>query len=375
MKYVLTCPYNTTQIAKKELEILWYKATITSQTSLHFDGDDATIARVNLNSRIGNKLFLQLAIGRVQNFEDLFWVVSSVDRAKFITPGQSILINALSKMNALTSVPAIQWMTKKAITKKLLGNDERREENNELQAVDVMITLDRDTCYVLLNTTGESLHERGYRQHAGEAPIKENLAAALILSSGRKFSTPLVDPFCGAWTIAIEAALIAKNIAPWLIRPFAFHGFERYAPSHYVEAKATAEAKVMLNKQHTIIGHDIDPTMIEISKDNAKNAWLADHIQFSTRDFVTSPIVPELPADKPQRSLLTNPPYGERMQLAEIMPLYQRLLSLFEDNKHVNGGFITNAPAVPQLYQPSYWKETKYYNGPIECTFYKIARL
>ncbi len=89
-------------------------------------------------------------------------------------------------------------MTKKAITKKLLGNDERREENNELQAVDVMITLDRDTCYVLLNTTGESLHERGYRQHAGEAPIKENLAAALILSSGRKFSTPLVDPFCGA---------------------------------------------------------------------------------------------------------------------------------------------------------------------------------
>jgi 23S rRNA G2445 N2-methylase RlmL len=229
MKYILTCPFGTTQIAKKELSILWYKATITSQTSLEFDWDEAAIARVNINSRIGNKLFLILASWTAKDFESLFGVVSSVDRSKYIAPKQPVLTDALTRHSLLTSVPTIQWITKKAITKKLTGSDERREEDNTLQAIDIMITLDRDLCYVLLNTTWESLHERGYRQHAGVAPLKENLAAAFVLSSGRKFSTPLVDPFCGAGTICIEAALIAKNIAPGMNRWFAFHGFSEFS--------------------------------------------------------------------------------------------------------------------------------------------------
>lgn len=134
-----------------------------------------------------------------------------------------------------------------------------------------------------------------------------------------------------------------------------------------------AEDKIMLDREHTIIGYDIDPTMIEIAKDNAKNAGVEKYIQFSVRDFLQTPIQPE--QYNKQRSLLTNPPYGERLQVAESMRLYSRLLSIYEDSPDVNGGFITNAPDVHTLYNYRMWKETRYFNGPIECTFYKIARL
>lgn len=283
---------------------------------------------------------------------------------------------------------------KKAITKKLLGSDERRDEDSTLQAIDIMITLDRDSCFVLLNTTGESLHERGYRHHAGVAPLKENLAAAFVLSSGRKFSTPLVDPFCGAWTICIEAALIAKNIAPWMNRWFAFHGFEWYPNSHFKDAMAVAEAKIMTDKKHTIIGHDIDPVMIDIARKNARNAWVEEYIDFSVRDFMTSPVTPDfnvIASEAKQSnewqnnemikwqdnrfSIVTNPPYGERMNLADSMMLYRRLLDLYQDNENINGWFISNAPDVETLFDYRLWKHSKFYNGPLECSFYKIARL
>jgi len=124
-------------------------------------------------------------------------------------------IHANSKQSTLTSIPTLQSITKKAIANKLLGSDAKRwDEDTTIEPIHISINITQQNCSVLLDTTGDSLHNRGYRQYAGAAPLKENLAAALVLASGRKFSTPLVDPFCGAGTIAIEAALIAKNMAP-----------------------------------------------------------------------------------------------------------------------------------------------------------------
>ncbi len=375
MKYILTCPYNATQIAKKELAILWYKATILSQNTLSFEWDESAIARVNLHSRVGNKLFLVLTNWPGSTFEELFSTISTVDWNKYIIINQPVLTSALVRNSLITSIPSIQGITKKAVTKKLTWNDDRWEEDSNLQAVDILITIDKDIASVLINTTWESLHERWYRKHAWEAPLKENLAAALILSSGWKFSTPLVDPFCGAWTIAIEAALIAKNIAPWFNRWFAFHGFDRYPNSHFKEAVTIAEAQVMTSKEHTIIGHDINPTMIEISKDNAKNAWVGSYIEFSQRDFMQTSVTPEKISESWKFSIVTNPPYWERLQLAESMNLYKRLVTLYENNQNINGWFISNAPDIRTVYKRDERKETTYYNGPLECRFYKIARL
>ena len=375
MQYILTCPFNTTQIAKKELEILWYKATITSQSTLSFEWDETTIARVNINSRVGSKLYIVLGTWRADDFEELFTIVSSVNRSFYITTGQRILTSAISRQSKLTSTPAIQSITKKAIVQKLSGAD-RRAEDEEKQAIDILITIDRGVCFVLLNTTGEWLHQRWYRQHAGAAPLKENLAAALVLSSGWKFSTPFVDPFCGAGTIVIEAALFAKNIAPWLIRNkyvwYAFLWFDRFDKKLYDAELQLAEQKVMLDKEHTIIGYDIDPTMIDISKDNAKNAWVDAYIQFAQKDFLQSE---NNVYTKEKYTIITNPPYGERMKITESITLYRELVSVFENNTTINGWFISNAPDVIDLYDWHLWKETKYFNWPLECVFYKISRL
>lgn len=127
-------------------------------------------------------------------------------------------------------------------------------------------------CSILLNTTGESLHKRGYKKATGEAPINEALAAGLLLLSGRKFSEPLYDFFCGSGTIVIEAALLAKNIAPGMFRKFAFQGFARYDQTTFDKEFESAKNKMMLTKEHSIIASDIDPTMISIAQENAKHA-------------------------------------------------------------------------------------------------------
>lgn len=172
----------------------------------------------------------------------------------------------------LTSIPAVQAMGKKAISKKLTGNDERWEEDETKVPLEVMLSLSNNALQILLNTTGESLHRRGYRTHTGEAPLKENLAAALVLSAGWKFRDPLYDITCGAGTIVIEAAMIAKNIAPGLKRGFAFESFGWYDPAYLNREIEAAEKAIITDKEHTIIGSDIDKTLIAIAKENAANA-------------------------------------------------------------------------------------------------------
>lgn len=374
MQYILTCPFNTTQMAKKELEILWYPATITSQTSLEFQGDQTAIPRVNIHSRVWNKLFLVLAKWRTSNFEDLFAVVKGIDWGKYILKWQPITIQANTKQSVLTSLPSIQSITKKAVTQKLTWTSEWwREEDQNIWPVYIQIIINRDFCFVLLNTSWDSLHNRWYRQHAGSAPLKENLAAALMVSSGWKFNTPFIDPFCWSGSLPIETALFAKNIAPWVIRSryqwWAFQNFARLDKKEYDQQLEQAKEKIMTEKEHTIIGYDIDPTMIEIAKDNAKNAWVEKYIHFENKDFMDT----DIPNKK--STILTNPPYGERMSLVEGNRIYEKLVWFFQNNSEVNWWFITNAPDVQAFYNPKLWKETKIFNGPLECVFYKIARL
>jgi putative N6-adenine-specific DNA methylase len=419
MKFILTCPYNTTQIAKKELEILWYKAIIVSSTSLSFEGDADAIARVNLWSRVGNKLFLEVVGGPARTFDELFEIIVHSDRSQYIAPGTPITVDAVTKRHPLTSVPAIQGIGKKAITRQLTGasaTDEHivREESAAITPIEVVIHLEGTqpssnsratykthatyTSSILINTTWPAMHNRGYRAQTGDAPIKENLAAALVLMSGWKFSTPLIDPFCGSGTIPIEAALIAKNIAPGLARMrnawpsewsselpttwFAFQWWSRYDQTLASTAMTDADAKIMLSKTHTIIGYDNDAQMISSAQNNAKLAGVWDFIRFSRKEFPGSmqsllihDVNDETAAlDTERLAIVTNPPYGERMQAADLKQVYTDLIDLYQTHPEWNGWFITSAPAN-ELIIENMRKDTAVYNGPIECWFYKIARL
>lgn len=141
------------------------------------------MAKINLRSRIANKVYIVLGTGIAPTFERLFEVVHRVDWSRYVIAKQPFIVNARSSNSLLTSLPSIQSMGKKAISKKLMGNDEWREEDEALPALDITLSIDNNNLHILLNTTGDSLHRRGYRTHTGEAPLKENLAAALILSA------------------------------------------------------------------------------------------------------------------------------------------------------------------------------------------------
>ncbi len=192
-------------------------------------------------------------------------------------------------------------------------------------------------CSILLNTTGESLHKRGYKTFTGDAPINEALAAGLLLLSGRKFSEPLYDFFCGSGTIAIEAALLAKNIAPGSFRRFAFQQFARYDQTLFDKELERAKQKVMLQKQHTIIASDIDPEMIRIAEENAKIAGVSDYITFETKDI--KDYLDGTPLDG---CLVSNPPYGRRLNVFDTEQLYHSITELFVRHTKLHGGIITS---------------------------------
>lgn len=191
-----------------------------------------------------------------------------------------------------------------------MGGDDYWKENEHSHPIEVFLLLVNDELRVLINTSGDALHKRGYRSQAGEAPLKESLAAALVLFSGWRFRTPLYDPLCGSGTLLIEAAMIARNIAPGLQREFDYLYFPWYELSCH--EKAIKEARVMIyDKSYQIFGSDEDPQMIEIACQNASRAGVLDTISFRQADMREVSYMPG-------SHMITNPPYGKRLSSEDL---------------------------------------------------------
>lgn len=361
MQLVISCPGGCAPLLKSELKTLGYNLSqVLSPSTLQLEADESAIAKINLRSRIANKVYLVLAQWISPTFERLFDIVHRVDRKMYIAEKTPVTVNARSNNSLLTSLPSVQSMGKKSISKKLTGNDERREEDPSIEPIEILLSLENNNLQVLLNTTGTSLHRRGYRTHTGEAPLKENLAAALVMTTWRKFRDPFIDLMCGAGTLPIEAAMIAKNIAPGLKRNFAFENFARYSKDLLAHEKEKAMNDIITTKDHLIKWFDIDATMIAIAKENALNAWVSEYIEFSVSDALHYK-----PGDTPH-CFISNPPYGERMQPANLAGLYAFFDGLFIQPS-VYGGIVTSYER-----QPRWDRDPKtFYNGPDKVTFRK----
>lgn len=367
MKFALSCASGLESLVKKELQIAGYSSTRGLPTLVRFDGDQSAIVKLNLRSRVSNKLYIELASGQTHDFDALFALVHAIDRAKYIDCNP-IIVTAITRKSKLSSGPTIQSIGKKAIIKKILigSSATRVEEDASLPPIEIVLHIQDNECLVLLNTTGDALHKRAYRQATGEAPINEALAAGIVLLSGWKFAEPLYDVFCGSGTIAIEAAMIAKNIAPGLMRSFAFEHWKRYDPSILAQEKQLAKAKMMLDKEHTIIASDIDPKMIEIAKANAKNAGVDHYIQFAVKDmkdYITQPAM--------QGCLVSNPPYGLRMTAYDLIALYRTIRQIFHSHADLRGGIITTYADFIDLKDAAHRKKTSLYTGGEQCRLYK----
>jgi len=216
-KYILSTIAWVESIAKKEIERQGWKIIEVNDRSVEFEGDSKTMVRVNLWSRVGNKVYQVLEeSGRIDDFDKLYDLVSKIDFKKYFHHDYPIIVKAKSINSKLTATPSIQKIVKKAIIDSITDKSgDKVIEDRELEKFEIMVVIINDKAKILLNTSGEALHKRWYRTETWDAPIKESLAAALVLLSGWRFKQNFYDIFCGSGTIAIEAAMIAKNIAPW----------------------------------------------------------------------------------------------------------------------------------------------------------------
>lgn len=369
MDFVISCNSWVESLLKKELLDLDIQVDKVDDRLVFFSWDESVIPEVNLWSRIWNKVYLIIAKSKVESFDDLFEFVYAQDWQFFVNKGQPVTVLANSIKSKLSSIPTIQAIWKKSIVKKLLnGRDGLLEEDKRKDVIEITLTINEDECYILLNTSWTWLHHRGYKKHSYEAPIKENLAASIVKLSWWKFGQDFHDFFCGSGSVAIEAALIAKNIAPWLYREFDFQSFKWLNQSLYTNAVYLAKEKIK-NKKIKIFWSDINPVAIHVAKQNAKEAWLDWEISFEIKDFYKQD-----PKNFSNICFVSNPPYGLRLKFEDLNELHTKIADFYENSKKISWWIITGYEDYINIINKKHWEFRKLFNGWEKVYFYKFNR-
>lgn len=365
MKFVLTTIAWVESIAKKEIEKQWWIIEETTDRLVTFSGGIELMPRVNIWSRVGNKLYMHLAEqDNVVDFDTLFELVSSVNWKKYFKKDYPIVVNSSSTRSELFSARTMQSIWKKAIVKKLVWENKVAKEDENLEKMEILILIIDNKVRVLLNTSWNALHMRWYRIQAWEAPIKESLAAALVLLADWRFKDAFYDPFCGSWTIAIEALMIAKNIAPWLKRAFAYEKLWLIDWEISENERALARTKTY-DWEYRIYASDIDPQMVELAKENAQRAWIAWQINFEVKDFK------EYLGTEISWTLVSNPPYWDRLKDENLKSMYNSIDKLFRLNPNLWGWIISSFMEFDGLIKAEDYKKRKLYNGWEKCYFWR----
>ncbi len=360
--YVLTCELGLEALVKKEVQKLGYEITEVLDKAIYFRGDESAIACMNLWSRFWNRVYLELlSEENISDFDSYFDAIATINWEKYVSDGFVLHLKAKSLKSQLSSEPSLQSLAKKSIIKKIEQSRDFFESENQ-GTLEIQILLQNDRLKVLLNTSGAWLFKRGYKSQSVEAPLKENLAAAIVALSHWKYSENFYDPFCWSWTIAIEAALIARNIAPGKFRSFAFMDFDFYSPKYYREALASAKAWEY-EKKYFIYASDIEEENLDIAAENARNAGVDDTIEFLHADYK------DVFKKYKVWHIVSNPPYGLRLEQDDIDDIHFSLAKFFAFGKY-SGGIITSYPDFETLSKAQF-KKRKLYNGWELCYFYK----
>jgi len=366
MKFLITCSAWLEKITKQEVVKQWWNIELVKDRLIFFSWNINLIPKVNLYSRTWNKVYIVLwEWWNIDNFDKLYNLINKISWDKYIQKDHPIKVKATSIKSTLTSTPAIQKITKKSIIDKYSNNSWKTVfENNLLDEQEILTFLIDDNCYILLNTSWETLYKRWYKTQTWEAPIKESLAAWLILLSNWNFNETFYDFTCWSWTICIEALMIAKNIAPWLNRKFAFEK-RNFIPSNLlIEEKEIAKSKIYNNKKYNIYGSDIDETIIKIAKQNAKNAWLENEIIFEKKDLIDYKSLPL------SWLLISNPPYWLRLDNYNLDEIYKNIWLILKKNSNLRWWVITSYNNFTNLVTWLKLKNKKLYNWNEMCYFY-----
>lgn len=353
---------------KREIEALGYKIIKSEDGKITFSGDERAIVRANLWLRCADRVQIKMAEFEALEFEDLFQQVKAIAWEEWIPPDGKFIVNGSSVKSKLSSVPACQSVAEKAIVEKLketYGID-YFEKSGALY--DIKITLLKNRVTVTLDTTGPSLHKRGYRQNAVVAPIKETLASAMINLSFWRAGRILVDPCCGSGTIPIEAAMMARNIAPGISREFASEEWEAIPQKLWKEERKKAYEATDWDTALEIYAYDIDKKAIAAAEENAAEAGVLDDIVFKVADGGTLNA-----GGKEGGIIITNPPYGERIgDRKSIDKLYSGFCGFLKENPTWSMFAITPDKTIEEkVFGRPADRRRKLFNGRLEVCYYQ----
>lgn len=352
-------------VVAKELQSLGYQ-TRTENGRVFFEGDQSDIVKTNLWLRTADRIKILLTEFKATSFEELYDQVYDYSWATLLPVDAQFPVKGRSVRSKLHSEPDVQSITKKAIVDKMIDQYHRRgflPETGSYYPLDVHIY--KDVVRLSLDTTGDSLFKRGYRVEHGGAPLKENFAAGLLRLTPYDGSHPIIDPMTGSGTLAIEAALIAKNIAPGSWRKFAFDNFDWFDQEAHNLALEEAKTKVK-TLEAPIWASDIDQSILEVAKLNAHNAGVLQDIRFkqvAVKDFAT---------DLENGIIIANPPYGKRLKDKESAnKLYEEMGNVFRPMTSFNQYYLTAAPEFEKYFGRKATKKRKLFNGNLRVDFYQ----
>ena len=365
---VATCLFGLEHLLGEEIEALGYERLETIDGRVTFFGDAEAVALSNVFLRYAERVFIKLGSFGASTFEELFEGTRALPWHNFIGKTDAFPVKGHSIKSALTSIPDCQRIVKKAVVRSM---EEKYgisyfEETGVKYQIEFFILKDKAT--LMIDTSGLPLHKRGYRRDSNDAPIRETLAAAIAKTARPREDVLLWDPMCGSGTIAIEAAMLMKNIAPGVRRSFAAEKFPFIDGKIWKNAREEARDNEISTK-FECFASDIDKNAVELTKKNASIAGVSDIVTAFPCDCL------RISAEGRRGTIVTNPPYGERLMTpAEAEALYKKMGEHFRSLAPWQVYIITSHPQFEKFYGKRADKVRKLYNGMIPCYLYQFFK-
>lgn len=366
---LVPCHFGLEAVLKREIYDLGYEITKVEDGRVTFEGDEEAICRANIFLRTAERVMIQVGRFKATTFEELFQGIKNLPWEEYIPEDGKVWVKKASSINSKLFSPSdIQSIAKKAMVERMKQKYHKEWFKEDGAAYPVRIFLLKDEVTVALDTSGDSLHKRGYRTMTSKAPLTETLAASLIMLTPWRKDRILVDPFCGSGTFPIEAAMIAANVAPGMNRDFTAEEWTNLIDRKlWYECVKEAEDMIDTTVKVDIQGYDIDGDVIKAARENAKRAGVEHMIHFQQR------AVADLSHPKKYGFIITNPPYGERLEdKADLPELYTQIGQAYQRLDSWSMFLITSYTDTEKYIGRKADKNRKIYNGMLKTYFYQF---
>ena len=369
LTYAAPCLFGIEGILGDELRRMGAENVTPQNGKVVFSGSEDFVARANINSRYAERIQIQLGTFRATSFEDLFQGVRALPWENFISKKDAFPVKGWSLNSALHSVPDCQSIVKKAIVERLKSKYGIGWFEETGAVVQVQFTILKDEVTMLIDTSGQGLHKRGYRKSAGGAPLKETLAAAIVDVTRARLAEQVIDPCCGSGTLLIESALAARRVAPGMYRRFAAMNWSWLDEAVWKQERDRAAEQVLYDRAFSARGGDIDPEAVRLANENAVKAGVAFQVKAEQKDLRT------FRPEGDSGVVLCNPPYGERLLDTEAArKLYRTMGEVFVPKKGWSYAIITPDETFETQFGRQADKRRKLYNGMLKCQLYIYYR-